>query len=176
MSNIDSLDLEMYVTTAVEDVFETMLSMDISKISADEVNINGHPQIVGTVSVAGTIMGNVNVHLNDKFAKIITAAMLGMSIEDIDSDEEVHDVIGEVCNMVGGNLKSRLCDAGFVCELSIPCITAGSDFRIESKGWQRHEILSDARTHLRCETVRCRIRRLQTTVCRRSAIPLQPAH
>ena len=139
MSCIESLDLELFVTTAVEDVFDTMLSMDVSKISPDEVETNGYPQIVGTVSVAGSIMGNVNVHLNNKFAKLITAAMLGMTVEDIDSDEEVHDVIGEVCNMVGGNLKSRLCDAGFVCELSIPSITAGSDFRIESKGWQRHE-------------------------------------
>ena len=139
MSSVDSLDLEMYVTTAVEDVFDTMLSMNISRIPPDEVKTNGYPQIVGTVSVAGTIMGNVNVHLNNKFARNITAAMLGMSVDDIDSDEEVQDAIGEVCNMVGGNLKSRLCDAGFECELSIPSITAGSDFRIESRGWQRSE-------------------------------------
>ena len=139
MSNIQSLDLEMYVTTAFEDVFDTMLSMEVTKISPDDVVTNGHPHIVGTVSLAGSIMGNVNVHLNNKFAWLITAAMLGMRVEEIDSDEEVHDVIGEVCNMVGGNLKSRLCDAGFVCELSIPSITAGSDFSIESKGWQRHE-------------------------------------
>jgi chemotaxis protein CheX len=129
----------MFVTTAVEDVFETMLSMTVSRIPAGDVVTGGHPLIVGTVSLAGSILGNVNVHLNKKFAWTITAAMLEMTVADIDGDDEVHDVIGEVCNMVGGNLKSRLCDAGFVCELSIPSITAGSDFRIESKGWQRHE-------------------------------------
>jgi chemotaxis protein CheX len=129
----------MYVTTAVEDVFDTMLSMQVSQISPGDVVPNGHPQIVGTVSLAGAIVGNVNVHLDRRFACVITAAMLGMEIEDIDGDEAVHDVIGEVCNMVGGNLKSRLCDAGLTCELSIPTITAGSDFRIESKGWKRHE-------------------------------------
>ena len=80
MSCIESLDLELFVTTAVEDVFDTMLSMDVSKISPDEVETNGYPQIVGTVSVAGSIMGNVNVHLNNKFAKLITAAMLGMTV------------------------------------------------------------------------------------------------
>ena len=139
MSTIDSLDLEMFVTTAVEDVFDTMLSMEISRIPLDEALPNRGPQIVGTVNLAGAILGNVNAHFSDQFAYVITAAMLGMAVEDIDSTEEVHDVIGEVCNMVGGNLKSRLCDSGLTCELSIPSITAGSDLRIESKGWQRHE-------------------------------------
>ena len=65
--------------------------------------------------------------------------MLGMELDEVDSDEEVHDVIGELSNMIGGDLKSRLCDAGFTCELSIPSITAGKDFSIESKGWAVNE-------------------------------------
>ena len=39
----------------------------------------------------------------------------------------------------GGDLKSRLCDAGFDCSLSIPSITSGKDFQIESKGWAVNE-------------------------------------
>lgn len=139
MATIDSLDLETYVTTAVEDVFETMLCMDIFRVPADQVLSTGGRLIVGTVSLAGLILGNLNLHLNRRFAQTITATMLGVSVEDIGGDEDVHDVIGEVCNMVGGNLKSRLCDSGLPCELSIPTITAGSDFFIESKGWNRHE-------------------------------------
>jgi len=56
-------------------------------------------------------------------------------VDDIGSDEEVNDVIGEVCNMVGGDLKSRLCDAGFTSSLSIPSITYGESFRIQPEGW-----------------------------------------
>jgi len=48
-------------------------------------------------------------------------------------------VIGELSNMIGGDLKSRLCDAGLPCQLSIPSITSGSDFKIESRGWVRSE-------------------------------------
>ena len=48
-------------------------------------------------------------------------------------------MIGELSNMIGGDLKSRLCDAGFECELSIPSITSGKDFNIESKGWAVNE-------------------------------------
>ncbi|HEN21154.1 MAG TPA: chemotaxis protein CheX, partial [Desulfobacteraceae bacterium] len=52
---------------------------------------------------------------------------------------EIHDVIGEVSNIVGGSLKSRFCDSGLPCELSIPSITSGSDFHIESMNWARCE-------------------------------------
>jgi len=69
----------------------------------------------------------------------MTAAKLGMEIEEIEGEEEVHDVIGELCNIICGDLKSKLCDAGLTCELSIPSITSGNGFKIESRGWERSE-------------------------------------
>jgi chemotaxis protein CheX len=132
----------------MQSVFETMLSM---KLEADEppqlesVTTGNH--IVGTVGFAGKVMGNVNVFVSRDFAREITAAMLGMSVDDIGSDEEVYDVVGEVCNMVGGDLKSRLCDAGLTCSLTIPSITFGNRFRVESKGWDRHELLGFRNSH-----------------------------
>jgi chemotaxis protein CheX len=84
-------------------------------------------------------MGNLNMHVNNDFAHEMTAAMLDMETDEIDGDEEVHDVIGEVCNMICGDLKSRLCDSNLTCELSIPSITAGKEFSIESRGWDRSE-------------------------------------
>jgi chemotaxis protein CheX len=83
-------------------------------------------------------MGNVSVQVSETFARLMTAAMLGMELEEVEG-EEVNDVIGEVSNMVGGHLKSRFCDSGFPCDLSIPSITSGKNFKIESKNWARHE-------------------------------------
>ena len=138
MGDINSLDLKNYVTNAMIDVFDTMLSKSIA-LNGDTTPGNGGKGIVGSVGFAGQVMGNVNIHVTDAFAQEITASMLGMEIEEIEGDEEIHDVIGELCNMVGGDLKSRLCDAGLPCELSIPSITSGSDFTIEPKGWVRNE-------------------------------------
>ena len=99
-------------------------------------------RIVGSVSFAGNVMGNVSIHVSNAFARIMTAAMLSMDLEDVHGDEETHDVIGEVSNMVGGHLKSRLCDAGLSCDLSIPSVTSGSDFNIESMNWDEHHRLA----------------------------------
>ena len=49
-------------------------------------------------------------------------------------DPEVNDVIGELCNMIGGTLKSNLCDAGFSCQLSLPAVLRGADLQIETPG------------------------------------------
>jgi chemotaxis protein CheX len=140
MSGIQGVDLKGFVTNAVQGVFKTMLSVPLELEDPPNIaSVTTGKHIVGTVGFAGAVMGNVSLFVSREFAREMTAAMLGMTVDDIGSDEEVHDVIGEVCNMVGGDLKSRLCDGGFSCSLSIPSVTFGENFRTESKGWDRHE-------------------------------------
>ena len=69
----------------------------------------------------------------------MTAAMLGIEDDEVEGEEDVKDVISEVCNIVGGNLKSKFCDSGMTCQLSPPAFTKGSDFKIESLNTARHE-------------------------------------
>lgn len=142
MTGLDRLDLKGFVANSVRGVFQTMLSMSLSPSDppSRETLADGR-HIVGTVGFAGTVMGNVNLFVSLEFAREMTAAMLGISPEEVGGEEEVKDVVGEVCNMVGGDLKSRLCDAGFPCSLTIPTITCGEHFQIESKGWVRQERL-----------------------------------
>jgi len=140
MSGIQEVDLKGFVTKAAQGVFKTMLSMPLELEDPPNIaSVTTGKHIVGTVGFAGAVMGNISIFVSRQFAREMTAAMLGMAVDEIGSDEEVHDVIGEVCNMVGGDLKSRLCDAGFTCALSIPSVTFGENFKTESKGWDRHE-------------------------------------
>lgn len=140
MTVINSLDLMGFITNAVSDVFDTMLSMEVEPVATDQPEGFNGTHMVGSVSFAGVVMGNLNFHVGNDFARQMTAAMLGMGTDEIDGDEEVHDVIGEVCNMIGGDLKSRLCDLDLTCELSIPSIASGKDFSIASRGWDRSEL------------------------------------
>lgn len=142
MTEIHALDLKGHVAKAVTGVFETMLSMALApEAPPNRESVTTGEHVVGTVGFAGKVMGNVSVFVGRDFAREMTAAMLGVSADEVESDEEINDVIGEVCNMVGGDLKSRLCDAGFSCQLTIPSITIGDEFRIESMDWMRHEQL-----------------------------------
>jgi flagellar motor switch protein FliN len=53
-----------------------------------------------------------------------------MEVDEVGSEEEVYDVIREVSNIIGGNLKSNFADAGLACVLSTPSITNGRDFKV----------------------------------------------
>jgi chemotaxis protein CheX len=137
--DLTSFNLASFLRTATQDVFETMLSMELGENEGIEALPPATRQVVGSVSMAGAVSGTVNIYVSDMFARVITADMLGMDLDEVDSEEEIHDVVGELSNMIGGDLKSRLCDAGFECRLSIPSITSGKDFQIESKGWAINE-------------------------------------
>jgi len=58
--------------------------------------------------------------------------MLGMTIEELDDDNTINDVIGEVSNMLTGGLKSWICDTGSDCAMSTPAIIRGAGFSIEA--------------------------------------------
>jgi CheY-specific phosphatase CheX len=139
MTDINNLDLKGFCINSTRGVFHTMLSMEVSPVDASPSMELSGSKIVGCVSFTGDVIGNICVHVSQQFARIMTAAMLGMELDEVEDGEETNDVIGEVSNMVGGDMKSKLCDAGFPCVLSIPSVTSGSDFKIGSKGWMRHE-------------------------------------
>ena len=140
MAEINSLDFKTFLLNATNDVFDTMLSMPVEAVQTDSGMIKGTFQIVGSVGFAGEVTGCMNFHVSSAFARLITATMLGEDPAEV-VDDEVFDVVGELSNMIGGDVKSRLCDAGMPCNLSIPTTTSGNNFIIESQGWIRHEAL-----------------------------------
>jgi flagellar motor switch protein FliN len=131
-SKINSVDVRTTVINSVIDVFFTMLEMEIEHIPEVPASFTEEMRTVGTVTFAGDVDGLFNIQVNDDFGQIMTAAMLGMEPEEVEDQEDVYDVIREVSNMIGGNLKSAFVDAGLACVLSTPSITNGRDFRVEA--------------------------------------------
>jgi CheY-specific phosphatase CheX len=143
MTAINTLDLKGIVSNSILGVFDTMLSLPIAVTDTGNGPRLSGKRLVGSVSFAGdVIMGDLMIQVSDSFALLIAADLLGMEPQELDGEEDVNDVIGELSNMIGGDLKSRLCDAGLTCQLSIPSITRGTEFSIESVGWSRHEYLA----------------------------------
>ena len=151
---INSVDVTNTVINSVIDVYYTMLSMEIESIGEVPADFREDKRTVGTVSFAGDVQGMFNIQVNDNFAKTMTAAMLGCGEDEIESKEEVFDVIREMSNIIGGNLKSAFVDVGLSCVLSTPSITNGMDFRVEALNiiktkrllfkYQDHTIIIDA--------------------------------
>ena len=142
MSKVENFDLRGEVRKSVFETFDTMLSLEVQEAKEPLPLPSPGTRIVGTVSFAGEVMGCVNIHLSYEFAHLITAAMLGMEPEEVEGEEEIKDVISELTNIIGGNLKSAYCDLGLQCKLSTPSITSGEDFKIESFNIEKYERFS----------------------------------
>jgi flagellar motor switch protein FliN/FliY len=127
---IAGVDINNAVVNSVIDVFFTMLDMEVEAIKSVPDSFIEEMRTVGSVTFAGEVDGMFNIQVNDDFGRRITAAMLGMETDEIESEEEVYDVIRELSNIIGGNLKSKFVDAGLSCILSTPSITNGRDFKV----------------------------------------------
>ena len=94
---------------------------------------------MGSVDLAGDVHGRVNIRVSEILARIMTAKMFETDLDDIKDEDEMKDIIGEASNIIAGNLKAGFCDSGLECEISIPSITSGHDFRVETVNMDRDE-------------------------------------
>ncbi|MBW2358599.1 MAG: chemotaxis protein CheX, partial [Deltaproteobacteria bacterium] len=139
MDGIETFDLKTPVADSVIELFDTMLSMEVEFSDDVPQSTSDGQRITGSLSLAGKLMGGINIQVSETFARLMTAAMLGMEEGEIEGQEEINDVILEVCNIIGGNLKSGLNDSGLSCVISTPSITSGNDFQIETLNMERYE-------------------------------------
>ncbi len=117
---------EKIIESAIE-IFTTMVMMDLS-VSDEEMKDRGqlNNTITGLIGLAGTHKGVLALHIPNNVAFAITSNFLGMEIDEI--NEAVEDAIGELANMLGGNVKTILSEKGRDIELSLPTTISGSQY------------------------------------------------
>lgn len=127
---------------SVPEVFGTMLSMNAEPGEPVEfVSNTGEAMVAASVGFVGETTGIVYLHLTAPFARALAGRMLGMEEEEFDGDEMVNDVIGELSNMVVGAVKSRLCDEGLTCALTIPSFVRGTGVSVGATGGPDRRLL-----------------------------------
>lgn len=128
-SRIEQID--QFTREAVQEVFQTMLSMEVNPEPPCPLVADPEGQIVGSVGFIGEATGFICIYAGVRFARVITSRLLGLAEKEIKTTEMVDDAIGELSNMVVGNVKSRLCDNGALCTLTIPSVVRGQDLSVK---------------------------------------------
>ena len=112
---------------SAESVFSMMLAMEVEPLepySQDEPK--PYDGVVSLVTFTGEWIGAGMFCCHEDLACMIGAAMLGHEVKQIDSD--VLDGIGEMANMIIGNLKEQLEGKTGPLALSIPTVVYGKNF------------------------------------------------
>jgi chemotaxis protein CheX len=123
---------EQLTREAVNEVFQSMLSMPMTPEPPTPLAADPAGEIIGSVAFVGAATGIIYLYAGMSFARAITSTLLGISEAEVDSGEMVTDAIGELSNMVAGYVKSRLCDGDSQCALTIPSVVSGQRLSVEN--------------------------------------------
>lgn len=130
--NDQMVQIEKLTRDAIKEVFDTMLSMEINpETPPGPLALDPLGQVVGSVGFIGEATGIIYLYIGVGFARVIASRMLGISETDVDTGEGVTDAIGELSNMVVGQVKSHLCNSGLLCTLTIPSVVRGQHLTVE---------------------------------------------
>ena len=133
------LDIISTAGDTLIEMFDQMFEMKLeASDSTPESSIEGL-QIMGAVDFTGDVTGSTQILAGETLARIITSKMSDRPLEEIKDQDEIKDVVGEMCNIVGGNLKAGFCDSGLTCAISTPSIIFGEDFKVENLNMARYE-------------------------------------
>jgi chemotaxis protein CheX len=138
---------------AVKRVFQSMVSREISAEPPSPLTADPQGEVMGSVGFIGEATGVVYIHSGMSFARTITSRLLGIPETEVDTGEMLTDAIGELTNMVVGYVKSRLCDAGFTCTLTIPSVVRGHQLKVQGASQVTRRMIGfrDGQQHLLVE-------------------------
>jgi chemotaxis protein CheX len=121
-----------------EDIWAAMLGLELH-VTHELAEPDPQVRLVtGAVQITGDWEGAVTVQGSESFARRAAAAMFMMDVDDV-GDEELSDTVGELANMVGGNVKSEL---GGSAQLSLPAVTIGREYTLSVPGSATRDLVT----------------------------------
>jgi chemotaxis protein CheX len=117
------------VAEIVQSIFSTMIGMDVS-VAAEAASFPKGDGLTSSVYLEGDWNGAVCFECNRQHACHIAGRFLSINPPDV-IDDDVRDVLGELANMIGGNIKSTISSD---VRLSLPSVVDGQNYRIHVCG------------------------------------------
>lgn len=113
--------LEAEVIELTRTVWETVLSLPIEPAAHVEEPKDGEQTVSACVHISGGWAGSVILSCPLTLGTRIACAMFELEADDVD-DELLSDAVGEVVNMIGGNVKGLVPGPS---QLSLPAVATG---------------------------------------------------
>lgn len=129
--NLTEDEVRLKIAEITKGVFSTMVMLDvIDQYPLTEPVTSFHETLTSMVGLAGSYTGLLALHCPKALALKVASNMLGMEVAEIDDD--VNDAMGEMANMVGGDVKHIFSPKGSDLNLSTPTVIYGGDYNLES--------------------------------------------
>ncbi|MCC7154312.1 MAG: chemotaxis protein CheX [Bryobacterales bacterium] len=133
-TEITSVQATEILRRATHDVFETMLGVTPEERAGRQENSPPDPAegVLALIGIAGDWVGTGTISGSAGAARFLAGKFLMQEFAEV--DEEVVDAIGELSNMVFGNVKTMLEEQLGPMGLSIPTVICGCNLTTRSVG------------------------------------------
>jgi chemotaxis protein CheX len=123
-----------YVSSSMEQVFSTMLSVEIAPGAArvEGMDFGSFDGVMALVGIAGSWTGTGRLMCSPTLARALAGSFLMSTFDSV--DEEVLDAMAEIANMVVGNFKNMLEEELGPLLLSVPTVIFGKNYKTRSVG------------------------------------------
>jgi len=167
MEPVTQAEIKQMVKASTEEVFSTMLDLSLTLIEAQSASehpmlVESGATVVSLIGLTGPWAGTGSITCTGEFACSLASRFLSTEYEQV--NEEVLDAVGEITNMIIGNVKTALEDRVGPMDLSTPAVIFGQIFQTYSA--RIHDWL--------VIRFRCGEQRLQVQMCLAESKPPQP--
>jgi len=130
-ANVTEDTVRASIAEITREVFATMALMDVvDSYPLTESVMSFKGTLTGMVGFAGSHSGILSIHCPKDLAHRITSNMLGVEVVVLEDD--VNDALGEIANLIGGDVKYLFSPMGGDIKLSLPTVIQGNDYLRES--------------------------------------------
>ena len=139
-------NIEEAIVNITQNIWESILGLEVQRARdvAQLSHATREKSLTGCVQLAGAWEGSVFLYCTATLAGEVAATMFGTNPDTL-RNGDVEDALGELTNMVAGNLKIVLPRP---CQLALPAVGEGIDYRIIVPGTKiAGQVLFESNSH-----------------------------
>jgi chemotaxis protein CheX len=122
-------DVESDITQIAYSIWETLFSAPLDRAPAGSLLRDDTPLMTGCIQIDGAWNGAVMLQCPQALAERLSAELF--QPDGAITPDEVHDTIGELTNMLAGNVKALLPEPS---RISLPAVAQGADYDLRVMG------------------------------------------
>jgi chemotaxis protein CheX len=121
-----------YINPFIESILENIEKMTQIKAEKQQLSVSKNEapfsDISGIIGLGGEVRGSAVISFPKDLALAVASAMFMEELSEI--NDEVKDAIGEFANIIVGNARNKLVNAGLQVQISTPTIIVGKNHEI----------------------------------------------
>lgn len=138
---VEVLAMGNLLTISVLMTFKKMLNTDLGILDVSSRLRQESDGVIASIEFNGQVFGKMYLDFPQNATRRIASSFTGLPMQDIEKDVEA-DSVGELVNIICGQLQSNICDAGLACKLGLPVVDEAKVVSIDKISGARKEVFA----------------------------------